>query len=213
MNIGKWLTKHAPTILTWLGAASFVCTVSLVAIAAPEAEQACEEARAEKQKDELTTAEAIKAAAPVYLPAVAAGVTTLMCMFGANGPFGWIRQSALEIFSADFGDFGSGFNKFANALNGVDDASYGDLPKKADTALAIAKALSAFTKEYVAPPDMVVISRTGIFKWTAESTTQVFNKDMASINQLYQQSTTLSTHAICVSYSFNKKEASAWRIN
>ncbi len=96
-----------------------------------------------------------------------------------TGPFGWIRQSALEIFSADFGDFGSGFNKFANALNGVDDASYGDLPKKADTALAIAKALSAFTKEYVAPPDMVVISRTGIFKWTAESTTQVFNKDMA----------------------------------
>ena len=104
-----------------------------------------------------------------------------------TGPFGWIRQSALEIFSADFGDFGSGFNKFANALNGVDDASYGDLPKKADTALAIAKALSAFTKEYVAPPDMVVISRTGIFKWTAESTTQVFNKDMASFGEAFNQ--------------------------
>ena len=104
-----------------------------------------------------------------------------------TGPFGWIRQSALGIFSADFGDFGSGFNKFANALNGVDDASYGDLPKKADTALAIAKALSAFTKEYVAPPDMVVISRTGIFKWTAESTTQVFNKDMASFGEAFNQ--------------------------
>ena len=104
-----------------------------------------------------------------------------------TGPFGRIRQSALEIFSADFGDFGSGFNKFANALNGVDDASYGDLPKKADTALAIAKALSAFTKEYVAPPDMVVISRTGIFKWTAESTTQVFNKDMASFGEAFNQ--------------------------
>ena len=104
-----------------------------------------------------------------------------------TGPFGWIRESALEIFSEDFGDFGSGFNKFANALNGVDAASYGDLPNKADTALAIAKALSEFTKEYVAPPDMVVIRRTGIFKWTSESTTQVFNKDMASFGEAFNQ--------------------------
>ena len=104
-----------------------------------------------------------------------------------TGPFGWIRESALEIFSEDFGDFGSGFNKFANALNGVDAASYGDLPNKADTALTIAKALSEFTKEYVAPPDMVVIRRTGIFKWTSESTTQVFNKDMASFGEAFNQ--------------------------
>ena len=104
-----------------------------------------------------------------------------------TGPFGWIRESALEIFSEDFGDFGSGFNKFANALNGVDAASYGDLPNKADTTLAIAKALSEFTKEYVAPPDMVVIRRTGIFKWTSESTTQVFNKDMASFGEAFNQ--------------------------
>ena len=104
-----------------------------------------------------------------------------------TGPFGWIRESALEIFSEDFGDFGSGFNKFANALNGVDAASYGDLPNKANTALAIAKALSEFTKEYVAPPDMIVIRRTGIFKWTAESTTQVFNKDMASFGEAFNQ--------------------------
>ena len=104
-----------------------------------------------------------------------------------TGPFGWIRESALEIFSEDFGDFGSGFNKFANALNGVDAASYGDLPNKANTALAIAKALSEFTKEYVAPPDMVVIRRTGIFKWTSESTTQVFNKDMASFGEAFNQ--------------------------
>ena len=104
-----------------------------------------------------------------------------------TGPFGWIRRSSLEIFSADMGDFGEGFNQFANALNGVDAASYDDLPKKADTALAIAKALSAFTKEYVAPPDMVVVSRTGIFKWTAESTTQIFNKDMASFGEAFNQ--------------------------
>ena len=104
-----------------------------------------------------------------------------------TGPFGWIRESSLEIFSEDFGDFGQGFNKFANALNGVDAASYGDLPNKADTALAIAKALSEFTKEYVAPPDMVVIRRTGIFKWTSESTTQVFNKDMASFGEAFNQ--------------------------
>ena len=104
-----------------------------------------------------------------------------------TGVFGWVHDSALEVFSEDMGDFGSGFNKFANALNGVDAASYDDLPKKAGTALAIAKALSAFTKEYVAPPDMVVISRTGIFKWTAESTTQVFNKDMASFGEAFNQ--------------------------
>ena len=34
---------------------------------------------------------------------------------------------------------------------------------------------------------MVVIRRTGIFKWTSESTTQVFNKDMASFGEAFNQ--------------------------
>ena len=113
MNIGKWLVKHAPTILTWLGAASFVCTVSLVAIAAPEAEQACEEARAEKQKDELTTAETIKAAAPVYLPAVAAGITTLMCMFSANAVSRRRERTLCSAYCALMGVFNNYRHKVA----------------------------------------------------------------------------------------------------
>lgn len=49
----------------------------------PKALRLMEEAKEEKG-EELTKLEVIKAAAPVYIPAILTGVTTIACIFGAN---------------------------------------------------------------------------------------------------------------------------------
>ena len=49
----------------------------------PKAMQIIERAKEEKGED-LTTVEKIKVAGPAYIPAIAIGVSTLACIFGAN---------------------------------------------------------------------------------------------------------------------------------
>lgn len=49
----------------------------------PKAMQIIERAKEEKGED-LTTVEKIKVAGPAYIPAIAIGVSTLVCIFGAN---------------------------------------------------------------------------------------------------------------------------------
>lgn len=79
----SFLSRNASTILTIIGGFGVVGTAVLTAKATPKALVLVEEAKVEKG-EELTTWETIKAAAPVYIPAVAAGAGTLMCIFGAN---------------------------------------------------------------------------------------------------------------------------------
>lgn len=78
-----FLKKNAPTILTCLGGIGVVATGVLVALATPKALKRIEEAEEVKGED-LTKFEKIKAAAPVYIPAVATGTATIVCIFGAN---------------------------------------------------------------------------------------------------------------------------------
>lgn len=86
-NLGRhaksFLSRNASTILTIVGGVGVVGTAVLAATATPKAMVRVEEAKVEKG-EELTTWETVKAAAPVYIPAVAAGAGTLMCIFGAN---------------------------------------------------------------------------------------------------------------------------------
>lgn len=78
-----FLSRNASTILTILGGVGVIGTAVLAATATPKALVLVEEAKEEKG-EELTKWEVVKAAAPVYIPAVAAGAGTLMCVFGAN---------------------------------------------------------------------------------------------------------------------------------
>ena len=71
------------TILTCIGAAGVVVTSVLTAKAVPKAELLLAKAKTEKG-EELTKTEMVKAAAPAYIPAVIAGVSTIACIFGAN---------------------------------------------------------------------------------------------------------------------------------
>ena len=79
----SFLGRNASTILTVVGGAGVVATAVFAAKATPKALSAIEEAEAEKG-EKLTTLEKVKVAGPVYIPAVAIGAGTLICVFGAN---------------------------------------------------------------------------------------------------------------------------------
>lgn len=78
-----FLSRNASTILTIVGGFGVVGTAVLAATATPKAMAVVEEAKEEKG-EELTTWETVKAAGPAYIPAIAAGAGTLICIFGAN---------------------------------------------------------------------------------------------------------------------------------
>lgn len=80
----NWFKRNASTILTCLGALGLVGTVVLAVRDTPKAMRALTDAKVEKGSTELTRLEAVRAAAPVYLPAAAVGTGTLVCIFAAN---------------------------------------------------------------------------------------------------------------------------------
>lgn len=78
-----YVKKHAPTILTCIGAVGVVTTSVLAVKATPKAVDLLEEAKTEKG-EELTKTEIVAVAGPVYIPAVVAGLSTITCIFAAN---------------------------------------------------------------------------------------------------------------------------------
>lgn len=78
-----YLKRNASTILTVVGGVGVITTTVLGIKATPKALLLLEEAKKEKGED-LTKLEKVKVAAPVYIPTMVSGVTTLACIFGAN---------------------------------------------------------------------------------------------------------------------------------
>lgn len=78
-----FLKRNAPTILTVIGAGGVIATSVMAVKATPKALKLLEYARDEKG-EELTTWETVKTAAPMYIPAVVTGASTIACIFGAN---------------------------------------------------------------------------------------------------------------------------------
>lgn len=78
-----FLSRNASTILTCMGGAGVIATSVLAVKATPKALKIVEMAKEEKG-EELTKMEIVKVAGPAYIPAVAVGVTTIACIFGAN---------------------------------------------------------------------------------------------------------------------------------
>lgn len=84
MTIMDWFRKHAPTILTFIGAGGVVATGVLAAKETPTAMRACTDAKVENRRTQLSKLELAKAAIPAYLPAIGTGLATILCIFGAN---------------------------------------------------------------------------------------------------------------------------------
>lgn len=78
-----FLKRNSATILTCVGAAGVIATTVTAVKATPKALALLETAKEEKG-EELTKVEAVKIAAPSYIPTVVLGATTLACIFGAN---------------------------------------------------------------------------------------------------------------------------------
>lgn len=79
----KFLSRNASTILTCMGGVGVIATAVLAVKATPKAETLIALAKEEKG-EELTKLEKVQAAAPVYIPAVLVGASTIACIFGAN---------------------------------------------------------------------------------------------------------------------------------
>lgn len=79
----KFLKRNSSTILTCLGVVGLVATSVAAVKATPKAMKLLEQAEEEKGET-LTNLEKVKVAGPVYIPAVAIGTASIVCMFGSN---------------------------------------------------------------------------------------------------------------------------------
>lgn len=77
------LKSNDATVLTFLGAFGLVATAVLTAKETPKALQLLEEAEKENEQP-LTITEKVIVATPTYLPAIAVGASSILCIFGAN---------------------------------------------------------------------------------------------------------------------------------
>lgn len=80
----SFLGKHAPTILTVMGAGGAVSSVIFAVKATPKAEMLIQEQKRKLNKNRLTPMETAKACWKVYIPTAGMLVTTLGCIVGAN---------------------------------------------------------------------------------------------------------------------------------
>ena len=78
-----FLKRNSSSILTGIGAAGVVVTSVIAVKSTPKAIHILEEAKEEKGED-LTVIETVRAAGPIYIPAIISGVSTIACIFGAN---------------------------------------------------------------------------------------------------------------------------------
>lgn len=74
---------HGSTILTIAGGVGVIATTITAVKATPKALKQIEKVK-EENGVELTNYELAKAAAPAYIPTIIMGVSTLICIFGAN---------------------------------------------------------------------------------------------------------------------------------
>ena len=75
--------SHISTLLTCIGAIGVIGTSVMSVKATPKAVKLLEESEKEKG-EKLTKIEAVKTAAPAYIPAAILGLSTIACIFGAN---------------------------------------------------------------------------------------------------------------------------------
>lgn len=111
MNAKLFFKRNASTILTCVGGIGVVATAVVAVKDTPKAMQIIEKKTEEKGED-LTTIEKIKVAGPVYIPAVAIGVSTLSCIFGANTLNKRTQASLMSAYAL----LNSSYNEYKNKV-------------------------------------------------------------------------------------------------
>ena len=112
-------SSHVSTFLTVIGAVGVVATSVAAVKATPKAIQIIEEEKRRKENGELTKKEAIKVAWKCYIPAIAIGMSTVVCIFGAS-MLNKRQQASLMSAYAMLNNSYSKFKKKTNELYGKD---------------------------------------------------------------------------------------------
>lgn len=114
MNAKLFFKRNASNILTCVGGIGVVATAVVAVKDTPKAMQIIEKKTEEKGED-LTTIEKIKVAGPVYIPAVAIGVSTLACIFGANTLNKRTQASLMSAYAL----LDSSYKEYKNKVEGM----------------------------------------------------------------------------------------------
>lgn len=82
-RVGRQLYRSSPTILTVVASVGVIVTTITAVRATPKAVKMLKEAELEKGEN-LTKVEIIRVAGPSYIPSALLGISTIVCIFGAN---------------------------------------------------------------------------------------------------------------------------------
>ena len=110
-EFAKFFKRHGSTILTCVAAAGTIGTAILVGAETPKALKLIEDAQYEKGEP-LTTMEKVKVAAPVYIPAITMGASTVACIFGAHV----LSQKQSAAMASAYALVSSSYNEYRNKL-------------------------------------------------------------------------------------------------
>lgn len=83
-KIRLYLKRNSPTIVSYIGAIGVVASIIASAKATPKALSLIEDEKERRKVDKLTTAETVKTTWKCYIPTAVMGLSTIICIFGAN---------------------------------------------------------------------------------------------------------------------------------
>lgn len=109
-----YLKQHSSTILTCISAVGVIATSLLTAKATIKVFEIVNEEECEMKRD-LTKKELVAVAAPVYIPAIIMGASTIACIFGAN----ILNKKQQALLSSAYMLANNSFKEYKNKLKGL----------------------------------------------------------------------------------------------
>lgn len=117
-RVGRQLYRSSPTILTVVASVGVIVTTITAVRATPKAIKLLKEAELEKG-EKLTKVEIVRVAGPAYIPSTLFGVSTIVCIFGAN-VLNQKKQASLMSAYAMLNESYKQYRKSANTVYGED---------------------------------------------------------------------------------------------
>lgn len=130
-KVGRQLYRSSPTILTVVASVGVIVTTITAVRATPKAIKLLKEAELEKGEN-LTKVEIIRVAGPSYIPSALLGISTIVCIFGANA-LNQKKQASLMSAYAMLNESYKQYRKSAKIFYGedADDKIHAEMAKDA----------------------------------------------------------------------------------
>ncbi|MBR5862199.1 MAG: hypothetical protein IKZ08_02620 [Bacteroidales bacterium] len=177
-SIRATLSKHSPEILTGIGIAGMITTTVLAVGATPKAMALIDEYKQEEDLDELTPLETVKTCWKCYIPAVATGVVSTVCLIGASSVH-TRRNAALA----------TAYNLSQAALTEYKDAVVDTIGEKKERAVRERAATRAVSSNPVNEEDVIITGRGNtlcydrVFGRYFRSSREVIERGMNAVNR------------------------------